>query len=154
MILRLDGKEVEEMRELPGIVSATPIGREVDVEILRKGKPKTLEVTIGRLEDPQQIAASSKPQGLDELGFEVQNPTPALMQRFGLHKANGVIVTSVRPVSPADEAGLRPGDVILEAAFDSVETVAELKERLEAAETAVLLVARGDSTVFTTIRRS
>jgi serine protease Do len=154
VILSLDGKQVEKMRELPGIVSATPIGREVDVEILRKGKRKTLEVKIGKLDEPQQIATNSKPNGIDELGFEVQNPTAALMQRFGLEEAKGVIVTAVRPVSPADDAGLRPGDVIIEAAFSSVANVAELRERLESSETAVLLVARGDSTVFTTIRRS
>ena len=142
------------MRELPGLVSVSPIDQEVEVEILRKGKSKTLEVKIGKLDDPQQLAASHKPQSLHELGFEVQNPTPVLMQRFGLEEAKGVIVTSVRPVSPADDAGLRPGDVILEAAFDPVGSVAELWERLEGAETAVLLVARGDATVFTTIRRS
>ena len=154
VILRFGGKEVEEMRELPGLVSVAPIDQEVEVEILRKGKSKTLEVKIGKLDDPQQLAASHKPQSLHELGFEAQNPTPALMQRFGLEEAKGVIVTSVRPVSPADDAGLRPGDVILEAAFDPVGSVAELWERLEGAETAVLLVARGDATVFTTIRRS
>ncbi len=154
VILRFGGKEVEEMRELPGLVSVAPIDQEVEVEILRKGKSKTLEVKIGKLDDPQQLAASHKPQGLYELGFEVQNPTPALMKRFGLEEAKGVIVTSVRPVSPADDAGLRPGDVILEAAFDPVGSVAELWERLEGVETAVLLVARGNATVFTTIRRS
>ena len=64
-----------------------------------------------------------------------------------------MIVTAVQPVSPADEAGLRPGDVILEAEFNPVDDAADLRERLDDVESAVLLVARGDSTVFTTIRR-
>ena len=154
VIVTFDGTPVEEMRELPALVSVTPIGKEVEVEVIRDGKHKTLEVEIGRLDDPQIVAKADEPHGLEELGFDVQDATPALMKRFGLEEANGVIVTSVNPVSPAEEAGLRVGDVILEAEFDPVKSARELRERLGDMESAVLLVARGDATLFTTIRRS
>jgi serine protease Do len=155
VILRFDSQDVGEMRELPTIVSSTPIGKEVEVDIIRDRKPRTLDVKVGKLEDPEQVElAAAEPDGLEDLGFSVQDATPELMTRFGLEDAKGVIVTSVRPVSPAEEAGLRVGDVIVEAEFDPVKSAEELRERLGDVESAVLLVARGESTVFTTIRRS
>ena len=153
VIVRFDDRDVAKMRELPSLVSVTPIGKKVKVVVLRKGKQKTLEAKIGRLEDPLELASSRAPDSLEDLGFEIQDPTPALLARYGLEATKGVIVTLVHPAGPADEAGLRPGDVILEAEFDPVDDAADLRERLEDVESAVLLVARGDSTVFTTIRR-
>jgi serine protease Do len=154
VIVRFDGQPLDEMRELPALVSVTPIGKKVKIDVLRKGKPKTLTAKIARLDDDTQpLAAATEPEGLDELGFEVSDPTPTLLQRFGLEAAKGVIVTAVRSASPAEEAGLRPGDVILEAALKPVTTAAELNERIGDEKSAVLLVQRGDSTIFTTIHR-
>ncbi len=154
VILSFDGEAVGEMKELPGIVSTTPIGKKVKVLLLRDGKEKTVKVKVGLLDEPDRIAKAAEPEGLDELGLEVQDPTPAVLQRFGLEQADGVVVTSVRPVSPADEAGLRPGDVILELGSDPIENAKELRERLKGADRAVLLIERGESTIFTTIRKS
>ena len=153
VIVRFDGKPVEEMRELPGLVSTTPIGKKLKIEVLRNGEEKTLEVKIGRLEDPHQLASTRGLEDFKDLGFEVHDPTPALLARYGLDETKGVIVTSVHPVSPAEEAGLQPGDVILEAEFDAIDDAADLRERLGDVDSAVLLISRGDSTVFTTIRR-
>ena len=99
----------------------------------------------------QDVAEPAK--RIEDLGFEVHDPTPALLARYGLDETKGVIVTAVQPVSPAEEAGLRPGDVILEAEFDAIDDAADLRKRLGDLESAVLLYSRGDSTVFTTIRR-
>ena len=62
MIVRFDGKEVKDSRDLPRIVASTPVGKAVDVAIVRKGKEETKQVTLGRLEDgekQQQAACSS-----------------------------------------------------------------------------------------------
>ena len=154
VIVRFDGQQVEEMVSLPSLVATTPIGKQVEVEVLRKGRRKHLTVTVGKLADPQQIAAVEKPAGLSKLGLEVQDSTPTLRQRFGIKQKAGVIVTSVAPGSPAEEADLRPGDVILEAGFEPVEDAESLQSRLSDLDSAVLLVARGEATLFTTIRRS
>jgi serine protease Do len=154
VIVRFDALEVEDMSALPSLVAVTPIGKRVEVEVLRKGSRKKLTATIGKLEDPQQVAALDKSSDLDTLGLEVQNSTAPMRQRFGIERKDGVIVTSVAPGSPAAEADLRPGDVILEAAFLPVEDAESLRSRLSEEESAVLLVARGRSTLFKTIRRS
>ena len=154
VILRFDGQDVDEMRNLPAIVSTTPIGKKVKVELLREGSSKTVKVKIGRLEEPDQLASTDEPEGLDELGMKVQDPSPAVLERYGLEATKGVIVTDVQPVSPAADAGLRPGDVILEMGGGPVESARDLRDRLEDADKAVLLIERGESTLFTTLRKS
>ena len=154
VILRFDGQDVGEMRDLPTIVSTTPIGKKVKVDILRKGREKTVKVKVGKLEEPQRIAKVRESESLDELGLEVQDPSPAVLKRFGLEEADGVVVTKVRPVSPAGDAGLRPGDVILEVSRERVDTAEDLRDKLEDEEKAVLLIERGDSTLFATLSRS
>ena len=84
---------------------------------------------------------------------EVGGSSRLIFARYGLDATQGVSVTAVQPVSPAEEAGLQPGDVILEAEFDAIDDAADLRKRLGDLESAVLLYSRGDSTVFTTIRR-
>jgi serine protease Do len=153
VIVRFDEQEVEDMTSLPSLVAVTPIGKRVEVEVLRNGKRKQLTVEIGKLEDPQQVAALDKNSGLSALGLEVQNSTATLRQRFGIERKDGVVVTSVEPGSPAAEADLRPGDVILEAAFEPIDDAESLHTRLSEEDSAVLLVARGKSTLFKTIRR-
>ena len=61
MILKFDGKDVTSMRGLPRLVAQTPIGKDVDVEILRKGQRMTLKVAVGRLaEEDEPVKASAK----------------------------------------------------------------------------------------------
>ncbi|MBB5573457.1 MULTISPECIES: Do family serine endopeptidase [Rhizobium] len=59
VILKFDGKDVDEMRDLPRVVAESPVGKEVDVVIMRDGKQQTVKVTLGRLEDSDQAAAAS-----------------------------------------------------------------------------------------------
>ncbi|NNH33153.1 Do family serine endopeptidase, partial [Rhizobium sp. SEMIA 4085] len=72
VILKFDGKPVNEMRDLPRVVAESPVGKEVDVVVLRDGKEQTVKVTLGRLEDSDQAAsndADTSPDG-------VINPAP------------------------------------------------------------------------------
>jgi serine protease Do len=59
VIVRFDGKEVKDSRDLPRIVASTPVGKAVDVAIVRKGQEMTRQVTLGRLETPRSRQASS-----------------------------------------------------------------------------------------------
>jgi serine protease Do len=58
VILKFDGKVVSEMRDLPRVVAESPVGKEVDVVVMRDGKEQTVKVTLGRLEDSDQAAAN------------------------------------------------------------------------------------------------
>ncbi len=86
--------------------------------------------------------------------MRVQDLTPELAQRLGVDESQGAVVTSVEPGSPADDAHLRRGDVILEVDRTEINDVDDLRAHLEAADDgALLLVRRGDATIFVPIKR-
>ena len=63
VIVKFDGKDIKAMKDLPRVVADTPVGKEVDVIVIRKGKEQTKKVTLGRLEDDEKAKeASLKPR--------------------------------------------------------------------------------------------
>ena len=58
VIVKFDGKDIKEMRDLPRVVADTPVGKQTPVVIIRKGKEETKTVTLGRLEDGEKLAAA------------------------------------------------------------------------------------------------
>jgi serine protease Do len=160
VILKFDGKEVNEFARLPRIVSETAINKEVEVDLLRDGKKMAIKVTVAELPDDKDLeqAQGEKPTGKQKdssssnvagLGFSVTTVTPALKEKYDLPSdAKGLVVTDVKPSSAAAERGLRPGDVILEAAQEPVKTLADLNGKIDAAKKAdrksVLLLVQSD----------
>src|SRR5262249_55871479 len=118
VIVNFDGKPVESPRVLPAIVANTPVGQSVPVVVLRDGKQQTLTVTVGNLSDSREARAASneKPEvhASEKLGMALQELTPELAKQLGVQNDKGVVVTEVKPDSPAAQAGLAPGDVIRE----------------------------------------
>ncbi|MBW2423392.1 MAG: DegQ family serine endoprotease [Deltaproteobacteria bacterium] len=158
VIIEFGGEEITEWRDLPIVVANTPVDEKAEVVIIRGGKRKTLRIQVGKLEDPDQLAASGDVEGdsgADAFGLRAQDLTPALAEQLGLEEAKGVVVTDVDPEGPAGEAGIRRGDVILEIDQQEVESVGELNEKLEGSDASVLvLVRRGDNTLFVPLKKS
>jgi serine protease Do len=153
VIVSFDGQEIKEMSELPYIVASTPVGKSVTVEVIRKGDKKTFEVKIGELEEERQAAVVSEAK--PKLGMTVEEITPELAKNFGLTETTGVVVVQVEDGTPAAEAGLRAGDVVLEIDQDPVETVRGFNRKLESYEkgdTILFLVKRQGATLFLTLK--
>jgi serine protease Do len=157
VILKFDGKDVTTMRGLPRLVAQTPIGKDVDVELLRKGQRTTLKVAVGRLaEEDEPIKASAKEapkgkgKGKDRDRPEKQDKqgsTPSRSSLIGLVLApltdelrtknnlgkdmKGVIVLEVDPASPAAERGVKVGDVIVEVAQDAVTSLDDISKSVD-----------------------
>jgi serine protease Do len=149
VILAFEGEPIEELRELPRAVSRTPVGETVVLEIFRDGQRRSLEVVVGRLDEPiarERVARS--PGGAAEFGIEAQELTPELRERLGVDDPGGVLLSGVEPGSPAAAAGLAPGDVILEVDRRPVESLSDLARALEGASGALFLIRRGESTLF------
>ena len=155
MIVQFDGKPVKRMEELPRLVAGTPIGQEAEVVVKRDGKEKTFAVKVGELKEPEVQASSGKPsEGPAAFGMRIQNLTPEIAEQLGLEDEKGVVVSGIEPGSPAEEAGIRRGDVILEADKQPVKDVKELQERLgEAKKGTLLLIRRGDATLYVAVKR-
>ncbi|MBI3015305.1 MAG: DegQ family serine endoprotease [Candidatus Tectomicrobia bacterium] len=120
IIVSFDGKAVEEIVELPRLVANAPVGKEIPLRILRKGKEQIFRVTVAELKEER--AGRSVPAA-PEFGMTVQDLTPDLARGLGLSRTRGVVVTRVVPGGPADRAGIRQGDVVQEVDEQEVPTV-------------------------------
>jgi serine protease Do len=154
VITSFDGKAIKDYDDLPRIVASTPPGSAVDVEILRDGKTRKLKATLEKMKDEEIQQASDEPSDTD-WGFEATALTEELVGQLGLSSdAKGVVVSAVDPESAAARAGLRRGDLILEANRIEVSSPKQLKDALgKDSESAVLLVQRGDGTLYLAIER-
>jgi serine protease Do len=156
VIVKFDDKPIEDLRELPRAVAETAVDKTVDIVVVRNGKRKTLRAKVGEMDEPELGELARGPEkGPAEFGLVVQDLTPELAERLGLDAAEGVLITSVAPGSPADDAQLRRGDVILEVDRSEIGDVGDLRTQLDAADDgALFLIRRGDATIFVPIKRS
>jgi len=114
VIVRYDGTTLDEHAQLPMLVAATPVGKTVQVDALRDGARRTFSITIGKLADEPVPEADGETPARVRWGLGLQDLTPSERRQLGLDGDRGVGVANVTPGSPADTAGLEPGDVILE----------------------------------------
>jgi serine protease Do len=159
VIVKFDGKDVREMKDLPRIVADTPVGKDVEVVIIRKGQEEKKTVKLGRLEDGEkQAALSTKKDDQPEeksvvqktLGLQLSNLTDTLRQRYKIKdQVKGVVITGVDASSAAAEKRLNAGDVIVEVAQEPIATPADLQKKLDqlkkdGRKSALFLVSNAD----------
>jgi serine protease Do len=155
VIVEFAGQPVTESYQLPRMVASTPIGKDVEVDVLRGGKELTLYVMVGELKDDADVASVPAVPADPNLGLSVQQVTPPIAASLGLESANGVIVTSVKRDSPADEAGLRRGDVIREIDRRQIKNLSDYQaaiKEVEKGDAVLLLVQRGTGAFFVAFR--
>jgi serine protease Do len=153
VIVSFDGEDIKEMHDLPYIVASTPVGKKVTLELIRKGKKKSLQVKTGELkeEDESPVVSEASPN----LGLMVKEVTPELARNFGLSETRGLVVVQVESNSPAGEAGKRPGDIILEVDQISMKDLAQFNRKIEkykAGDTILFLLNRSGTTLYLTIK--
>ncbi len=152
VIIMFDGKPVKEMTDLPLMVAETPIGKKVKVVVIRAGKKKTMTVEIGELKEKASVKEAEKER--DKTGLTVTEITPELANRLDLSDVEGVIVSFVNPGSPADDAGLRKGDIIKEINRNPVRNMKEYMEALNDAkhDNILILVKRGRTSLWVVVK--
>ena len=139
VILKFDGKDVKDSKELPRLVGQTPVGKEVDVLLLRKGKELTKQVKLGRLEEGEKLAkASATPGEADKsvvkkaLGLDLSPITDEAKRRYSIKdNVKGVLVSRVDPASSAAEKRIQAGDIIVEVQQEPVTTPDAVAKRVE-----------------------
>ncbi|GLI38789.1 DegQ family serine endoprotease [Geobacter hydrogenophilus] len=155
IILSFDGKNVKDSMELPRIVAETPVGKEVDVTVLREGKEVHCRVRVEELTE-QKIAAQTEAP-TQNFGMKFVDITPKVRQQLGIKEKTGVVVAGVEPGSIADDAGIQAGDLIKEVNRKPVRNLAELSSALEKAgkgQPVLLLLNRRGQTFYVTLEAS
>jgi serine protease Do len=131
IVTRYNGDPVTRADDLRLRVAATRPGEEVDLEVYRDGKRRTIEVEIGELES-EDVAAERPATKLDEgIGMAVRTLTPEIAEQLGLEpNVKGAVVTEVDPFGPAADAGIRQGDVIVQVQSTPIASAEELRREL------------------------
>ncbi|HET8578233.1 MAG TPA: DegQ family serine endoprotease [Methylomirabilota bacterium] len=144
IIVQFDGASMKDVSSLQRRVAGAPPGRPAAMTVVRDGKQLPLTVRIG--EQPGE-EASVRPRPKEQtLGLTVEPLTPEAAERFRLSARAGVVVAEVAPGSAGEQAGIRPGDAILELArqpVKDVETFRRIVSGLKPGEAVPVYVQRG-----------
>lgn len=138
ILLKVDGRAIENTRGLIAYVANKPPGTSVKVDLVREGKPKTVDIVLG--ERPSVGGEQAEPEaqaesGIEWLGLQYQGLSDRMRQGHNLpDDLEGVIVSEVAPSSPLFEENVRPGDVISEVNGRPVRSPAELEEAVRSIE--------------------
>jgi len=140
VVIKFDGKDIKEPKDLSRVVADTAVGKAVDVVIIRKGTEEAKKVTLGRLEDGEKVQAAAKtkdepaekPVTQKALGLDLATLSKDLRTRYKIKDSvKGVIITSVDTSSDAAEKRLSAGEVIVEVAQEAVANAADVKKRVD-----------------------
>ncbi len=151
IIIEFDGQKIRKMNQLPRIVASHAPGSTVEVVVLRKGDRKTFRVTLGELKE-ETLAGRARIE--EELGLTVQEVTPELRKHLGLDVEKGLVVSGVERGSPAYQAGIRRGDVIIEVNQREVGDLEDYRKALEESkgkDSVLFLVKRGAGTLYVVV---
>jgi len=160
VVVKFDGKDVKDPKDLSRVVADTAVGKEVEVVVIRKGAEETKKVTLGRLEDnekAQQAAAKTKDEPAAEkpvtqkvLGLDLAALSKDLRGKYKIKDSvKGVVITGVDNASDAADKRLSAGDVIVEVAQEAVTNTADVKKRVDqikkdGRKSVLLMVANGE----------
>ena len=167
VILSFNDQMVNEMRSLPRIVASSKIGQKVPIVVWRKGKKKSLSVAVGELDEKQALliepgqqkdTKSTKESKLPSLGLTLAFINNAVRKQFKLKKSSrGAVITFVDPGGTAAEQGLKKGDIIIEAGQTAINSLKDVKDKIEKArregrKSILLLMERQIGIGFVAIR--
>jgi serine protease Do len=160
VIVKFDGIDIKESRDLPKVVASAPVGKDVSVVVMRQGKEVAKTVKLGRLEDNEKQLAALETKSLEvekavppspvtkAFGMEFTSLSSATRQRFAIGESvsAGVVVTNVDPDSPAAEKNIQAGEVIEEINQIPVKDPADVANKIKdlkdnGKKSALLLVA-------------
>jgi serine protease Do len=151
VIIEFNGVKIRDSNHLKVKVAETPPGKEVKIKVIRDGKEKILTAILGELESEGEVGRGYKSKARRDLGMRLTPLTPRIAREYGYSFAGGLLITYVRRGSPAFEAGLRAGDVIIEVNRREVNTLRDFNNILRKAKSGdvlILLIRRGETGEF------
>jgi len=138
-IVRVDGTEVRDLRELQRVVAGLPINKPVELEVIREGQPKSLRLTIeeeptdyGKAQNrPARVPRDASTVPVPRAGLELTDLTPDRAEALGVTQSGGAVIVRTEAGSPATDAGLARGQVIVKVDRQPVTSADAAKTALE-----------------------
>jgi serine protease Do len=160
VVVDLSGTPIKEVPDLQRRIAAIRPGQTMKLTVIRDKKPVPITVKIGEMPADEPVVAEAP--GNDEWGLSVESLTGDAALRLDLPVSRGLLVTEVQPGSPAEKAGIRRGDVILEISrrpADDPATLFKALSALKPGETILIYVHRaggsgGGANQYLTMERS
>ncbi len=165
LVVGFDGKPVPDDRALPRIVADTPIGKTVNIDLLRKGRKATLRITVQKLADDSKpdkpVKAAPPPKAksvVSRLGLTLGQLDGVSRAKYRIGgNIKGVLVAGVDPNGAAAEKNVRAGDVIVEISGQAVNSPDQVSKRLDADVKAgkkveLFLINRGGDLTYVGLR--
>jgi serine protease Do len=150
VIMKFNDEAIDDSRDLATTVANTPVGKDTKVLVWRDGRETTLSLTVGTLPSQDVSTSENEASNRGQWGMQLQNLTPEEARAQGLADGQGVGIAAVQPDGPADEAGLRPGDILLQVNRRNVGSINDVKAAIAANDNAqlLLLVKRQQSSLY------
>jgi serine protease Do len=155
ILMEFDGKKISEMNELPRIAATAPVGKKAKVKLLRKGKIIEKTVVIEKMADTGAETSKQPAEVKEKLGLTVSDLTKEIAAQIGTKETSGVVVTSVKPGSEAEDKGVMLGDIIKEINYTAIRNTADYEKVVTSVKKGSfvrLLVRRGAGSVFVALK--
>lgn len=167
VILSFDGEPVNAMRKLPRIVAETKVGKAVEIDFWRNGKRHSTEVTLGELDEGDELADSKKTPSKKDVpkevktkkvgGLELATINDVMRKKYRLPKQlSGVLVVNIKSGTKVAKQNVRIGDIIVEVNGKETKTIAQVEAGVAAAkkdgrEFVLVKMLRDKNELFTTL---
>ena len=159
VILRFNGKEIENSHMLSQLAAATAPNTRVKIDLLRNGEEQTVSLIVGTMpEGKQQTMPSEKEKEESAWGLTVQELTPELARQLQLGPGiTGVVISDIQENSPAAAAGLRQGDLITEVNRTAIKNLNDYQlavQKVKKGDNLLLLIQRGGGSFYVVLTPS
>ena len=159
VIEQVNGKAITDPRQLAVDVAAVQPGDQAKITLVRDGDSKDLQVTVATLPSSGDKTAAAEQQKGGNIGLALAPLTPDTRSQLNLpDQVHGAVIAEVRPGSPADQAGLQQGDVVVGVGEKSVsspsEAVSAIRQATAGGKTAALRIVRDGTAAFVAVSTS
>lgn len=159
VIVAVNSMQIMDEDDLPKYVANLAPGTKADIKIIRDNKYKTLSVKLSEFPEQQTVSSGRKSTNKTDtaIGLIVDEITPQIQRSYKLKDNNGVIVVKVLRGSAAQEAGIKAGDIILEANRKKIRNVKDIENefsKLTKGTSVLLLINRANQTIYVGLKYS
>lgn len=148
VVVEFNATKVTNPAQLSRLAASVAPNKKADLVIIRDGKRKTLEITMG---EQKEEKAEGQISNNGSYGFKVDEITPKMIEEFGISQKEGVVITEITPGGNAAKAGLRPGDIIVEINRQRINNLADYHRVMASignGESLVVLRVRNQSSLY------